>query len=78
MNCGTTTIFEWCHNNKTPEHTDASLDAVFDSGIRAVFGHGTIKPEPKEGEPHFSEIPHPRDLVERLRKGRLSDDEARV
>ena len=78
LNCGTTTIFEWCHNNKTPEHSDASIDALFDSGIRAVFGHGTVKPKQKEGEPHFSEIPHPRELVERLRKGRLSDDEALV
>jgi cytosine/adenosine deaminase-related metal-dependent hydrolase len=78
LDCGTTTIFEWCHNNKTPEHSDASIEALFDSGIRAVFGHGTVKPKQKEGEPHFSEIPHPRALVERLRQGRLCDDKARI
>ena len=24
---GVTTILDWCHNNKTPEHTDAAVDA---------------------------------------------------
>ena len=78
LNSGTTTFFEWCHNNKTPEHTDASIDALFDAGIRAVFGHGTVKPKPKEGEPHFSEIRHPVGEIKRLRNGRLSDDKALV
>ena len=75
---GTTTLFEWCHNNKTPAHTDATIDALFDSDIRAVFGHGTVKPKPKEGEPHFSEIPHPVEEIKRLRTGRLAIDDARV
>ncbi len=78
LNSGATTIFDWCHNNKTPEHSDASIDALFDSGIRAVFGHGTVKPKQKEGEPHFSEIPHPRSELLRLRKGRLSDEKGLV
>jgi cytosine/adenosine deaminase-related metal-dependent hydrolase len=78
LDTGTTTIFEWCHNNKTPEHTDASIEALFDSGIRAVFGHGTVKPKPKEGEPHFSEIPHPVGEIKRLRTDRLAYDNALV
>ena len=78
LNSGTTTFFEWCHNNKTPEHTNASIDALFDAGLRAVFGHGTVKPKPKEGEPHFSEIPHPMGEIKRLRSSRLSDDRALV
>ncbi|MCX8997438.1 amidohydrolase family protein [Rhizobiaceae bacterium BDR2-2] len=75
---GTTTLFDWCHNNATPAHTDAAIDALAESGLRAVFGHGTVKPKPKPGEPHFSTIPHPRGEIERLRKGRLSSDDALV
>ena len=74
INAGTTTIMDWCHNNATPAHTDRSLDALEESGIRAVFGHGTVKPPQAPGQPHFSEIPHPRSEIERLRKGRLASD----
>ncbi len=78
MEAGVTTLFDWCHNNPTPAHTDASVDALFDSGIRALFGHGTPKPKPRAGAPHYSQIPHPRSEVKRLRTGRLSDDDGRV
>jgi 5-methylthioadenosine/S-adenosylhomocysteine deaminase len=78
LDAGATTIFDWCHNNPTPDHTDAALDALEQSGIRAVFGHGTVKPDPKPGQPHYSQIPHPRGEIERLRKGRLASDDARV
>jgi cytosine/adenosine deaminase-related metal-dependent hydrolase len=69
INCGTTTLVDWCHNNPTPEHTDAAVQALTESGIRAAFFHGSPKPDPKPGEPHFSEVPHPRREVERLMKG---------
>ena len=69
INCGTTTLVDWCHNNPTPEHTDAAVAALTESGIRAAFFHGSPKPDPKPGQPHFSEVPHPRREVERLRKG---------
>jgi cytosine/adenosine deaminase-related metal-dependent hydrolase len=73
INCGTTTLVDWCHNNPTPDHTDAALRGLIESGIRAAFFHGSPKPEPKPGEPHFSEIPHPRREVERLLAGPLAD-----
>ena len=57
INCGTTTLVDWCHNNPTPDHTDAAVRGLIDSGIRAAFFHGSPKPEPKPGEPHFSEDP---------------------
>ena len=63
---GVTTLVDWCHNNPTPEHTDAAVDALLESGIRAAFLHGSPKPDPKPGEPHFSEVPHPRGEIERL------------
>ena len=76
--CGATTIFDWCHNNATPAHSDAAIDGLEESGIRAVFGRGSPKPDASEGAVPFTHIPHPRGEIERLRKGRLSSDDARV
>ena len=78
LNGGVTTLFDWCHNNPTPDHTDAAIDGLVESGIRAVFGHGSPKPDPKEGQKHFSEVPHPKSEVERLRQGRLASDDSLV
>ena len=75
---GTTTLVDWCHNNPAPDHTDAAIDGLMDSGIRAVFLHGSPKPDPKPGQKHFSEVPMPKGEVERLRNGRLSSDDALV
>jgi cytosine/adenosine deaminase-related metal-dependent hydrolase len=69
INSGVTTLVDWCHNNPTPDHTDAAVRGLIESGIRAAFFHGSPKPEPKPGEPHFSEMPHPRREVERLLAG---------
>src|SRR5690606_10317728 len=73
INCGTTTLVDWCHNNPTPDHTDAAIEGLAESGIRAVFLHGSPKPDPKPGQRPFWELPHPRAEIERLRAGRLSD-----
>jgi cytosine/adenosine deaminase-related metal-dependent hydrolase len=72
IDCGTTTLVDWCHNNPTPAHTDAAVSALSESGIRAAFFHGSPKPDPKPGQPHFSELPHPRAEVERLLAGPFS------
>jgi 5-methylthioadenosine/S-adenosylhomocysteine deaminase len=69
INCGTTTLVDWCHNNPTPAHTDAGIEGLRESGIRGAFFHGSPKPDPKPGEKHFSEVPHPRAEVERLMRG---------
>jgi 5-methylthioadenosine/S-adenosylhomocysteine deaminase len=61
INCGTTTLGDWCHNNPTPEHTDAAVEALQKSGIRAVFLHGTPNRDP--------EAAHPLDEVDRLLDG---------
>lgn len=66
LDCGTTTLVDWCHNNPTPAHSDAALDALAQSGIRAAFLHGSPKPDPKPGALPFWETPHPRGEVERL------------
>ena len=65
---GTTTILDWCHNLRSPEMSDAAIDGLEESGIRAVFGHGTAKPlnQPQDAKPYY-EIPQPRAEVHRLR-----------
>jgi cytosine/adenosine deaminase-related metal-dependent hydrolase len=75
---GVTTMVDWHHNNPTPDHSDAAIDGLEDAGIRAVFLHGSAKPDPKPGQKHFSEIPMSGSEVARLRKGRLSSDDALV
>ena len=78
INHGATTLVDWCHNNPTPDHTDAAVRGLLESGIRAAFFHGSPKPEPKPGEPHFSEVPHPRREVERLLAGPLANRDGLV
>ncbi|GAA5032620.1 amidohydrolase family protein [Microbacterium fluvii] len=38
---GTTTVGDWCHGSADPEHSDAAIEGLKDSGIRGVFLHGT-------------------------------------
>jgi cytosine/adenosine deaminase-related metal-dependent hydrolase len=51
INCGTTTLGDWCHNNPTPEHSDAAVAALQSAGIRAVFLHGSPNRAPDVGHP---------------------------
>ncbi|VTU25945.1 Atrazine chlorohydrolase [Variovorax sp. PBS-H4] len=67
LNAGTTTLVDWCHNNPTAAHTDAAIDALARSGIRAAFFHGSPKPDPAPGQAPFWEVPHPRAEIQRLR-----------
>lgn len=36
LDAGVTTVIDACHSSRSPEHTDAALDALEDSGIRAL------------------------------------------
>lgn len=78
LNSGVTTMVDWCHNNPTPAHSDAAIDGLREAGIRAVFLHGSPKPDPKPGQKHFSEVPHPRAEIERLARDRLPSKDALV
>jgi 5-methylthioadenosine/S-adenosylhomocysteine deaminase len=51
INCGTTTLGDWCHNNLSSEHTDAAIEALDRSGIRAVFLYGTPHGDPDAAQP---------------------------
>ena len=78
INYGTTTLVDWCHNNPTPAHSDAGIEGLAESGIRAAFFHGSPKPDPKPGQKPFWEVPHPRSEVERLRRSRFSSDDGKL
>jgi cytosine/adenosine deaminase-related metal-dependent hydrolase len=45
LDAGITTLYDWSHNNNSPEHSDASILGLKDSGIRAVFGYGNSNAE---------------------------------
>jgi 5-methylthioadenosine/S-adenosylhomocysteine deaminase len=61
INCGVTTLGDWCHNTQSPEHATEAVAGLVDAGIRAVFMHGT---------PHTAaDAPHPLNEVDRLLNG---------
>ncbi|MDB5875037.1 MAG: amidohydrolase [Ramlibacter sp.] len=40
LDSGTTTVFDWSHIQTTPAHTEATIAALRESGLRSVFGFG--------------------------------------
>ena len=44
INCGATTLVDWCHNNPTPAHTDAAVAALQELGFAPPFS--TARPSP--------------------------------
>lgn len=40
INAGVTTVLDWSHIGNSPEHTDAAIDGLRASGVRAVYGFG--------------------------------------
>ncbi|WP_020141018.1 amidohydrolase family protein [Streptomyces sp. 351MFTsu5.1] len=65
INCGTTTVGDWCHNVLSPEHADAAVEGLARAGIRAVFLHGTPYRSP--------DTPHPLAEIDRLLDGPVRD-----
>ncbi len=78
LDAGITTLVDWCHNNPTPDHTNGAIEGLVESGARAVFLHGSPKPDPKPGQKHYSEVPMPQGEIKRLRTGLLASDDALV
>jgi 5-methylthioadenosine/S-adenosylhomocysteine deaminase len=75
LDSGITTLLDWSHNLKTPEHADAAVEGLFASGARAVFAHGGGAPQwsPVPGNPN----PHPGD-ARRIRSRFFSSDDGLV
>jgi 5-methylthioadenosine/S-adenosylhomocysteine deaminase len=74
VDAGITTLLDWSHNLATPEHADAAVQGLMDSGARAVFAHGG-------GAPQWGVLPsdvrHPED-AKRIRDRYFSSDDQLV
>jgi cytosine/adenosine deaminase-related metal-dependent hydrolase len=40
INAGVTTVLDWSHIGNSPQHTDAAIEGLKESGIRAVYAYG--------------------------------------
>jgi len=40
INAGITTLLDWSHIQASPDHTSEGMRALYDSGLRIVFGYG--------------------------------------
>jgi len=58
LDSGITTLLDWSHNLATPEHADAAIEALRESGARAVFAHGGGAPQ---WDVLPNAVPHPED-----------------
>jgi 5-methylthioadenosine/S-adenosylhomocysteine deaminase len=48
LSAGATTVHNWAHNIATPDHADAELRAMRDTGLRGRFSYGTVQGAPNE------------------------------
>jgi cytosine/adenosine deaminase-related metal-dependent hydrolase len=48
LNAGITTVHNFAHNTRTPEHVDAELRAMQESGLRGRYSYGYIDPMPAD------------------------------
>jgi 5-methylthioadenosine/S-adenosylhomocysteine deaminase len=74
LDAGITTLYDWSHNNNTPDHADEAVRGLKDAGLRAVFGYGNANDEwipPSTLPTNFS-------YVERVRRSHFSSDDQLV
>src|SRR6266571_1206226 len=73
IDTGVTTILDWSHIQNTPEHADAVIKALQESGTRAVFAYGN--PNTSLADWWFnSSLKHPED-IRRLRTQYFSSED---
>lgn len=46
LNAGVTTMLDFSHTNNTPDHSDAAVEGIRESGVRAVHCHGFFESSP--------------------------------
>jgi 5-methylthioadenosine/S-adenosylhomocysteine deaminase len=74
VNAGITTLVDWSHINNTPEHPDAAVDALQETGIRAQYAYGSAN----TSLPDYwfeSKLAIPGDDVRRVRSAYFSSDD---
>ena len=74
INAGITTLLDWSHINNTPDHPDAAIQGLKESGIRAVYAYGSANTS-LAAYWFNSSIAIPRDDVERIRNTYMSSDD---
>jgi 5-methylthioadenosine/S-adenosylhomocysteine deaminase len=67
LSAGVTTVHNWAHNVRSPEHADAELSAMRDTGIRGRFAYG-----PAQGMP--DDQPMDMDGVARIKRDWMPGD----
>src|SRR5579859_231494 len=48
IDAGITTVHDWAHNIRGPEHAEAGLDALAGAGLRARFSYGYAAAQPND------------------------------
>jgi 5-methylthioadenosine/S-adenosylhomocysteine deaminase len=66
IHAGVTTVLDWSHIGNSPEHTDAAIAALRESGLRAVYAYGSGTGGPDNAFP---------DDIVRLRREHFSSDD---
>jgi cytosine/adenosine deaminase-related metal-dependent hydrolase len=73
LNAGITTLVDWSHINNTPEHPDAAVRALQETGIRAQYAYGSANTSLSDYW-FESKLAIPGDDVERVRNTYFSGD----
>ena len=73
LNAGITTLVDWSHINNTPEHPDAAINGLQETGIRAVYAYGSANTSLADYWSD-SKIAIPGDDVRRIRDTYFSAD----
>ncbi len=66
VNAGVTTVLDWSHIGNSPEYTDAAIEGLRESGVRAVYAFGGGAGGPRNQFPQD---------IRRLRKQYFSSDD---
>jgi cytosine/adenosine deaminase-related metal-dependent hydrolase len=73
LNAGITTLVDWSHINNTPDHPDAAIQGLKESGIRSLYAYGSANTS-LEKYWFFSSEAIPGDDVRRVRETYFSSD----
>lgn len=73
LNAGITTLVDWSHINNTPEHPDAAVQALTETGIRAQYAYGSANTSLSDYW-YDSKIVMPGDDVRRVRDTYFTSD----
>ncbi|MEU6355475.1 amidohydrolase family protein [Streptomyces sp. NPDC047072] len=73
LNAGITTLVDWSHINNTPDHPDAAVRALQETGIRAQYAYGSANTSLADYW-FESKIAIPGDDVRRIRDAHFASD----